>query len=110
MNQSAQTLPHDIVIIGRQLPPESEGGEITDLVRSLLADMSPDGLLTLIDVAATGSYELRIIPTSLDSNGLPVIASDHVLERITQRVIEWSAKLETAVALRDGELRVGSGA
>jgi poly-gamma-glutamate capsule biosynthesis protein CapA/YwtB (metallophosphatase superfamily) len=96
--------------IGRQLPPESEGGEISDLVRTLLADMSPDGLLTLIDVDATGNYELRIIPTSLDSHGLPVIASDDVLERITRRVIEWSAKLDTAVDLQDGELRVRNGA
>lgn len=94
--------------IGRQLPPESEGGEITDLVRSLLADMSPDGLITLIDLDASGSYKLRIVPTSLDSHGLPVIASAEALERIAQRVIEWSAKLDTKVELQDGQLRVGA--
>src|SRR2546423_15271668 len=78
--------------IGRQLPPESEGGEITDLVRGLLADMSPDGLITLIDVDAAGDYTARIVPTSLDSHGLPVIAADEALEPISQRVIEWSAQ------------------
>jgi poly-gamma-glutamate capsule biosynthesis protein CapA/YwtB (metallophosphatase superfamily) len=96
--------------IGRQLPPESEGGEITDLVRSLLADMSPDGFITLIDIDASGSYELRIVPTSLDSHGLPAIASGDVLERITQRIIDFSAKVDTPVELQGGELRVGNGA
>jgi poly-gamma-glutamate synthesis protein (capsule biosynthesis protein) len=96
--------------IGRQLPPESEGGEITDLVRGLLADMSPDGLITLIDVDTAGDYKVRIIPTSLDSHGLPVIASDELLERISQRVIEWSAKLGTQVELVGGELRISEGA
>jgi poly-gamma-glutamate capsule biosynthesis protein CapA/YwtB (metallophosphatase superfamily) len=94
--------------IGRQLPPESEGGEITDLVRSLLADMSPDGLITLIDLDASGRYTLRIIPTSLDTHGLPAIASDGILERIAQRVIEWSARLDTKLELHAGELRVAA--
>ncbi len=93
--------------VGRQLPPESEGGEITDLVRSLLADMSPDGFLTVIELDDSGGYDLRMIPTSLDSNGLPLIAAADVLDRIAQRVIEWSAKLETRVELVDGELRSG---
>ena len=72
--------------------------------------VSERALAHLVTVAdAARRHELRIIPTSLDSNGLPVIASGHVLERITQRVIEWSAKLETAVDLQDGELRIGNG-
>jgi poly-gamma-glutamate capsule biosynthesis protein CapA/YwtB (metallophosphatase superfamily) len=96
--------------IGRQLPPESEGGEITDLVRSLLADMSPDGLITLIAVDEAGGYSARIVPTSLDAHGLPVIASDEPLERISQRVIEWSAKLGTQVDFDGSELRVGGAA
>jgi poly-gamma-glutamate capsule biosynthesis protein CapA/YwtB (metallophosphatase superfamily) len=90
--------------IGRQLPPESEGGEITDLVRSLLADMSPDGFLTIVDLDEAGGYDLRMIPTSLDSRGLPVVAAGDLLDRVAQRVIEWSAKLETRVELVDGEL------
>ena len=92
--------------IGRQLPPESEGAEITDLVRSLLDDMSPDGLLSFVDVDASGDYELRMIPTTLDARGLPVIASGEDLDRIAMRVIDWSAKLETKVQLVGGELRV----
>ena len=91
--------------VGRQLPPESEGGEITDLVRSLLADMSPDGFLTVVEPDGSGAYDLRMIPTSLDSNGLPAIAAGAVLDRVAQRVIEWSAKLGTSVELVDGELR-----
>jgi poly-gamma-glutamate capsule biosynthesis protein CapA/YwtB (metallophosphatase superfamily) len=91
--------------VGRQLPPESEGGEITDLVRSLLADMSPDGFLTVIELDDSGGYDLRMIPTSLDGNGLPVIAVGDVLDRIAQRVIEWSAKFGARVELVDGELR-----
>ena len=91
--------------VGRQLPPESEGGEITDLVRSLLADMSPDGFLTIIDLDQSGGYDLRMIPTSLDSNGLPVVAAGDVLDRVAQRVVEWSAKLEARVELVNGELR-----
>jgi poly-gamma-glutamate capsule biosynthesis protein CapA/YwtB (metallophosphatase superfamily) len=91
--------------VGRQLPPESEGGEITDLVRSLLADMSPDGFVTLLGIDNAGAYDLRLVPTSLDGNGLPVIAAGDVLQRIADRVIEWSAKLGTQVELVDGELR-----
>lgn len=93
--------------VGRQLPPESEGGEINDLVRSLLADMSPDGLLTVIELDDSGDYGLRMIPTSLDGNGLPVIAAAGILDRIARRVIEWSAKLGARVELVDGELRSG---
>ena len=44
--------------IGRQLPPESEGAEITELVRSP-DDMSPDGFLSFVDVDESGDYELR---------------------------------------------------
>jgi poly-gamma-glutamate synthesis protein (capsule biosynthesis protein) len=91
--------------VGRQLPPESEGGEITDLVRSLLADMSPDGFITLLELHGAAAYDLRLVPTSLDGNGLPVIAEGDVLQRIADRVIEWSAKLGTHVELLDGELR-----
>ena len=86
--------------IGRQLPPESEGAEITDLVRSLLDDMSPDGFLSFVDVDESGGYELRMIPTTLDARGLPVIASGEALDRIATRVIDWSAKLDTQVQLR----------
>jgi poly-gamma-glutamate capsule biosynthesis protein CapA/YwtB (metallophosphatase superfamily) len=91
--------------VGRQLPPESEGAEITDLVRSLLADMSPDGFVTLLELDDAGVYDLRMIPTALDGNGLPVIAEGAVLRRIAERVIAWSAKLGTQVELVDGELR-----
>ncbi len=91
--------------IGRQLPPESEGGEITDLVRSLLADMSPDGFITLVEIDGSGAYGVRLIPTSLDSHGLPVLAADDVLDRISGRVSEWSTKLDTPLQLSAGELR-----
>jgi hypothetical protein len=37
---------------------------------------------------------------------LPVIAADEALERISQRVIEWSAKLGTQVERDHGTLRV----
>ena len=92
--------------IGRQLPPESEGGEITAVVRSLLADMSPDGFLTRVDIDASGAYSVRIIPTSLDSHGLPFVASGEILDRIAARITAWSAEVDTQVALQDGELRI----
>jgi poly-gamma-glutamate synthesis protein (capsule biosynthesis protein) len=92
--------------IGRQLPPESEGGEITDLVRSLLADMSPDGFITLVDIDESGDYGVRLLPTSLDSHGLPELVSGDVLERISGRVSEWSTKLGTPLEVQDGELRL----
>jgi hypothetical protein len=91
--------------VGRQLPPESEGGEITDLVRSLLADMSPDGFVTVLELDDSGRYDLRMIPTSLDGNGLPVVATGTVLGRIAGRVIGWSERLGARVELVDGELR-----
>ena len=48
--------------VGRQLPPESEGAEITDLVRSLLDDMSPGRLPQLRrrrHVVQEGADEVR---------------------------------------------------
>jgi poly-gamma-glutamate synthesis protein (capsule biosynthesis protein) len=93
--------------IGRQLPPESEGGEITDLVRSLLADMSPDGYLALIDIDSDGDYIGRMVPTSLDARGLPVVAAGADFDRIASRIVDWSSQLGTAVTRSNGGLAVG---
>jgi poly-gamma-glutamate capsule biosynthesis protein CapA/YwtB (metallophosphatase superfamily) len=93
-------------LIGRQSPPEFKGRDIAPVLQPLLADMSPDGFITCVDIDRSGAYSVRIIPTSLDSHGLPFVATGEILDRIAARVTTWSAELDTHVSLQDGELRI----
>ena len=77
-------------------------------VEQYRGQMSPHGFLSFVHVDESGDYELRMIPTTLDSRGLPVLASGEPLDRIATRIIDWSAKLETKVQLVGGELRVAA--
>ena len=94
--------------VGRQLPPESEGAEITDLVRSLLDDMSPDGFLSFVDVDESGGYELRDDP---DHARCPRLARDRLGRGAGSTSATGSSTGRPSSTLKvqlvGGELRVG---
>jgi poly-gamma-glutamate capsule biosynthesis protein CapA/YwtB (metallophosphatase superfamily) len=63
--------------------------------------MSPDGYLTRLDLEPGGGYGVRIVPISLDDDGLPVVARGDVFDRIAERLARLSAELGTEVEIRE---------
>jgi poly-gamma-glutamate synthesis protein (capsule biosynthesis protein) len=88
--------------IGRQTPVDAS--EVSELVQRLLAAMSPDGYLARVALRDDGSCSVELTPTSVDPNGLPLVAEGPVLERIVERVTGHSRKLDTELELHDGVL------
>jgi poly-gamma-glutamate capsule biosynthesis protein CapA/YwtB (metallophosphatase superfamily) len=76
-----------------QQPRENQPPEI-------LADyeqMSDDAYIALLDVRDAGSYDLRLMPTYVNGDGLPVLARGDDFDRIAERVTRLSAVLGTTV-------------
>ena len=88
--------------IGRQIPVDAS--EASELMLAILASMSPDGYAARLSFDGEGSCAVALVPTSIDANGLPLIAEGAILERIAARVIRHSANLDTALELVDGAL------
>lgn len=74
-----------------QQPREGQPPEVL----AVYGQMSSDAYLALVDVAASGGYELHIIPTIINDEGLPVRAQAGAFERITERVVRLSAMVNT---------------
>jgi poly-gamma-glutamate capsule biosynthesis protein CapA/YwtB (metallophosphatase superfamily) len=88
--------------IGRQIPVDaSEAGE---LMQRILAMMSPDGYVGRLAFAEDGSCSVALVPTSIDENGLPLLAEGAVHERIVERIVAHSSRLGTELVLEDGTL------
>src|SRR5262249_41534780 len=68
------------------------------------AAMSPDGYLTLLDVDGSGAYTVRVVPISLDADGLAAIARGEIFDRIAERLERLSEKLGTKLQVRGEEL------
>ena len=79
---------------------------VSDEVLAIYAQMSPDAFVALMEIGDDGAYQLRLVPVSVDDEGLPAIATGPVFDRIAQRVIELSAHLDTAVEVAEGRLLV----
>ena len=75
---------------------------LSDIAVRLLDEMSTDGYAAWLDVAASGTYSVRIIPTATDKNGLPVFARDEDFERIANRLVRLSAELGASITV-DGD-------
>jgi poly-gamma-glutamate capsule biosynthesis protein CapA/YwtB (metallophosphatase superfamily) len=88
--------------VGRQIPVDVSS--VSELVAGLIAAMSPDGYLARLAFRDDGPPGVELVPTSLDGNGLPIVAEGAALERIAERVARHSAKLDTELVLRDGAL------
>lgn len=71
-------------------------------VLAIYEQMSDDAYLAMIDVSADGSYQIRLVPTVVNSVGLPVRAEADAFDRIVERITRLSAQLGTACRL-DGD-------
>jgi poly-gamma-glutamate capsule biosynthesis protein CapA/YwtB (metallophosphatase superfamily) len=85
-----------------QQPREGEPPEVI----ALYEQMSDDAYLAVLDVAADGSYGLRLTPVFVNEEGLPVVAEGADFQRIADHVVRLSAQLDTAVAVEGDALVV----
>lgn len=91
--------------LGRPPPKDpSELAHLSELVRGMFLAMSPDGYLASLDLAADRTYSVRIVPTSLDPNGLPELVTGEAFDRIAGRIIRLSTRLDTQLEIGDGAL------
>lgn len=79
---------------------------MSEEVLAIYAQMSPDAYIAIIKVGDAGGYELRLVPVSVDGEGLPAIAVGQVFDRIAARVVTTSADLGTTVRLTSDGLAV----
>jgi poly-gamma-glutamate capsule biosynthesis protein CapA/YwtB (metallophosphatase superfamily) len=64
---------------------------------AILDEMSHDGYVARIDVEAGGAYDVRLVPTVTDEDGLPIRAAGEDFTRITERLSRLSSQLGTDV-------------
>jgi poly-gamma-glutamate synthesis protein (capsule biosynthesis protein) len=81
-----------------QQPREGQPPEVL----AIYQQMSDDAYLAMIDVSANGGYQVRLTPTIVNSEGLPVRAEAEAFDRIAHRITRLSAKLETTCRV-DGD-------
>ena len=75
-------------------------------VKELWAEMSPDSYVACLDVEPGGRYAVRVIPTSMNTERLPELATGEAFNRVQERLGRLSARHGVAVNVVDGELRV----
>ncbi len=85
--------------IGQQVREDA-----SPIALAIWAAMSPDGYVMHLDIEPDGSYRTRIIPVSLDTDGLAAIARGEVFDRIADRLVRLSAQLGTRVEVVGDEL------
>ena len=68
--------------------------------------MSPDSYVACLDVEPGGRYAVRVIPTSMNTERLPELATGEAFNRVQERLGRLSARHGVAVKVVDGELRV----
>jgi poly-gamma-glutamate synthesis protein (capsule biosynthesis protein) len=73
---------------------------------AMRAGMSPDGYIALVDVEPDDGLSLRIVPTTLDDNYTPTLATGAAFERIAQRLQRLSAAHGVSIDFAAGEGRV----
>jgi poly-gamma-glutamate synthesis protein (capsule biosynthesis protein) len=68
--------------------------------------LSPDSFIASFDVAPGGGYAVRITPTTLSPQGVPMIAMGESFQRITERLVRMSEALGTSFEGSDSPLSV----
>lgn len=71
--------------------------DASPVVKTLWAGMSPDGYVALISFSGSRDIPVKLIPTTLDSDRLPVIATGNDFERIRSRLSKLSSPLGTVI-------------
>lgn len=89
-------------LVGKQIPFDLSA--LDDTMLKVVASMSPDGYVASLRFARDGECEVELTPTSVDENGLAIPATGDVLDRIVERVIRHSERLDTSLMLRSGTL------
>jgi poly-gamma-glutamate synthesis protein (capsule biosynthesis protein) len=75
-----------------QQPRDGQPAEVL----AIYDQMSNDAYLAMLDVAEDGTYDLRLRPTMVNDAGLPVLAEGPDFDRIAERVVRLSARLDTS--------------
>lgn len=74
--------------------------------QALRAGMSPDGYIALVDVEADDRLSVRVVPTTLDGNRLPTLATGPAFDRIAERLARLSAPHGVSIDFSGQEGRV----
>ncbi len=88
-----------------QLSGEGLAPEIAGIFDLLL----PDSFVATLEVASDGGYGIRITPTTVDGEGVPMPAEGEAFARIAERLVRMSAALGTAMDVREDALEVALG-
>ena len=88
------------VTLVEQLSREGLAPEIAGIMDRL----APDSFVATLELAPDGEYEIRIIPTTNDDDGVPVPAEGEAFARIAERLVRMSAALGTEVEVRERSL------
>ena len=75
-------------------------------VHAMWAEMSPDGYVTVLECSPGAVSGIRLHPTTLDRDRLPVLADDAIAGRIAERLARLSAPLGASIALTEGTIHV----
>ncbi len=74
-------------------------------VKTLWAGMSPDGYIATISISGSDITEIEIVPTTLNSDRLPVIATGEDFDRIHRRLVRLSEPLGAGIESDGAVLR-----
>ena len=80
----------------------------SEIALAIYDEMSPDGYLAWLEVDTDATYNIRLIPTSTNSEGLPEVAHGGTADRILERIQRLSRRLNTEISI-DGEQLVVEG-
>jgi poly-gamma-glutamate capsule biosynthesis protein CapA/YwtB (metallophosphatase superfamily) len=78
-------------------------------IAAIMDLLSPDSFVATLEVASDGGYGIRIVPTTVDDEGVPSPAEGAAFDRIAERLVRMSAALGTKIAVREKSLAVGLG-
>jgi poly-gamma-glutamate capsule biosynthesis protein CapA/YwtB (metallophosphatase superfamily) len=76
-----------------QQPREGQSPRIV----ALLDQMSPDGYAAVVDATPDGGYDLKLVPTMTDKDGLPKVVTGPEFRRIAKQLESLSETLGTEV-------------
>ncbi|MGI8721215.1 MAG: CapA family protein [Geodermatophilaceae bacterium] len=85
-----------------QQPREGQPPEIL----AIYEQMSDDAYLSLIDVAADGSYRMQLAPVVMNEVGQPIRAEGADAERILERIVRLSTPMGTPATVAAGTVVV----
>jgi poly-gamma-glutamate capsule biosynthesis protein CapA/YwtB (metallophosphatase superfamily) len=88
-----------------QQPRQGEPQEVI----AIYDQMSPDGYVATATILPGGQYGLRLMPITMDEEGLPILASGTALGRIIDRLQLVCSQVGTTTTVREGCVEVQLG-